>query len=102
VDVLYTNIQTWVVFRGETVFVALSMFVSNKFQCLNRAKAARAERNRRHYLRRKQHRRVFNLELGEAEISLLVRLKWVGEKEAHDPAKITAAVRSLIEIAAKV
>ena len=68
----------------------------------DRKKLVRAQRNRRHYLRRKQHRRVFNLELGEAEISLLVRLNWVGEKEAHDPAKIAAAVKSLIETAARV
>jgi hypothetical protein len=69
---------------------------------LNRAKAARAKRNRRHYLRRKQHKRCINLELGEAEISLLVRLNWIGERDAHNPTKIAAAVRFLIETSARV
>jgi hypothetical protein len=68
----------------------------------DRAKAARAARNRRHYRRRQEHRQCINLELGEMELELLLRLKWLAEKDAHDPVKIAAAVWSLIETSARI
>jgi hypothetical protein len=36
------------------------------------------------------------------ELELLLRLKWLAEKDAHDPVKIAAAVRSLIETSARI
>jgi hypothetical protein len=69
---------------------------------LDRAKASRAASNRRHYARRKNHRRSVNVELGEAEIGLLVRLKWLHADDVHRPAKIGEAVAALLRHSAKI
>ena len=69
---------------------------------LAKAKAAKAARNRRHYLRRKQHRRSINVEIGEAAISLLVRLNWLQPDDADNVAKVAAAVRNMLELSAKI
>jgi hypothetical protein len=69
---------------------------------LDCSKAARAAYNRRHYIRRKEHRRCVNVDLGEAEISLLVRLKWLRADDAHRPAKIGEAVTALLQHSAKI
>jgi hypothetical protein len=69
---------------------------------LAKAKAAQAAKNRRHYLRRKEHRRVINVEIGEAAISLLVQLKWLHPDDAADVARVAAAVRNMLELSAKI
>jgi hypothetical protein len=66
-----------------------------------KAKAARAARNRRHYLRRKEHRRCINVEIGEAAIGFLERSRWL-ESGAHDTSKIAAAIKDLLELSAKI
>jgi hypothetical protein len=67
-----------------------------------KAKAARAERNRRHYMRRKNHRRSVNITIGEAEIGLLQKLSWLNEGDARNPAAVARAVESLLRASAKV
>jgi hypothetical protein len=67
-----------------------------------KAKAARAARNRRHYTRRKERRRCFNLELGEAELELLVRLNWLHEPDAHRPEAVATAIRNMLELSNKI
>jgi hypothetical protein len=68
---------------------------------LAKAKAARAAINRKHYLRRKEHRRIINVAIGEAEIGLLQRLSWLSESDAGDPAAVAKAVESLLRASAK-
>ena len=71
---------------------------------LDRAKikTARSAINRRHYLRRKEHKRCINIAIGEAEIGLLVRLKWLHADDVHRPAKIGEAVAALLRHSAKI
>jgi len=66
------------------------------------ARVARAERNRRHYLRRKAHKRSVNITVGEAEIELLQRLSWLNESDVHDSATVARAVESLLRTSAKI
>jgi hypothetical protein len=63
-------------------------------------RAARAARNRRHYLRRIEHKRCINVEIGEAAISLLVRLNWLQPHDADNMAMVAAAVRNMLELSA--
>jgi hypothetical protein len=68
----------------------------------DRAKAARAARNRRHYIRRKEHKRVVPVELEATTLNLLQRLSWLNERDADDPAAVARAVESLLRASAKV
>ena len=68
----------------------------------DRAKAARAAINRRHYARRKEHRRVINVTIGEAEIGLLQKLSWLNESESRDLTAVARAVENLLRASAKV
>jgi hypothetical protein len=67
-----------------------------------KAKAKRAERNRRHYIRRKERLRCFNLELGETELELLVRLNWLHEPDAHRPEAVAMAIKNMLELSSKI
>ena len=67
-----------------------------------KAKVARVARNRRHYTRRKLRRRCFNLELGEAELELLVRLNWLPEPDAHRPQAVALAIKNMLELSSKI
>jgi hypothetical protein len=71
---------------------------------LDRAKikTARSAINRRHYLRRKEHKRCINIAIGEAEIGLLQKLSWLNESDARNPAAVARAVENLLRASAKI
>jgi hypothetical protein len=65
------------------------------------AKAARAARNRRHYLRRKEYKLYVGVEVDQAAIDLLQRLRWLSADE-HDTAAIARAIENMLKLSAKI
>jgi hypothetical protein len=59
------------------------------------------ERQQRRAARREAHRIIAQVEVGEAEIGLLVAAEWLTDGDASDRAKVGAAISRLLARMAK-
>jgi len=64
-------------------------------------RAHRAEQQRRHRRRQREHLAVYAVELGEDVLNILVRTGWLADDATGDKGEVSRAVAAMLNDAAK-